>query len=94
MAKGVISPGPLPFWGPHSVFKITIINIIIIWLFLHIRSHKIVLYLYSLIWYKNYVRSTDTNRAIPGCSTCVIIQSYIFLTKVCLAFAWAKISIK
>ena len=30
-------------------------------LFLHIRSHEIMLYLYSLIWYKKYVMSTDSN---------------------------------
>ena len=35
-----------------------------------LRSHEIMLHLYSLIWYKNYVRSTDI---VSGCF--VVIQA-------------------
>ena len=42
------------------------------------------LYLYSLIWYKNYVRSTDIVRVISGCfcsySSMKLLYSVVYIT--------------
>ena len=54
------------------------------WLFLHIRSHEIMLHLYSLIWYKNYVRCTDIVRVISGCF-CSYSSMKLLYSVVCIS---------